>query len=96
MLTKEQAVTLPVGAVLFNTSKIGKDKRPVRVRVNGRCQTWKKVPDRWSLPVKYGLHNCFYVTPDSAEHWTVDEQEAQAKCAARRSATFYLQQEEQV
>lgn len=42
---------------------------PVRCRVNGRCKTWKTRPEDFSLPVKYGLYECFYITPRNADDW---------------------------
>jgi hypothetical protein len=40
----------------------GKKISITRVRVSGRCQTWKTRPDEFKLPVKYGLY----------ESWAVD------------------------
>lgn len=45
--------------------------KPVRCRVNGKCQTWKTRPGEFRLPVKYGLKECFYITPDNAKEWIV-------------------------
>jgi hypothetical protein len=46
------------------------DKTPVRCRVNGKCKTLKTRPDFFELPVKHGLKQCFYITPNNANEWT--------------------------
>lgn len=45
------------------------DGTPVRCRSNGQCKTWKTRPSEFRLPVKHGLKNCFYITPDNANDW---------------------------
>lgn len=37
-----------------------------RVRVNGRCQTWKTRPEAFRLPVKYGFRECSAIEPHNA------------------------------
>jgi hypothetical protein len=51
-----------------------KDSRgnPVKCRVNGACKTWKTRPDDFQLPVKHGLKQCFYITPENAHEWESD------------------------
>lgn len=49
------------------------DGKPLRCRVNGKCQTWKTRPGDFKLPVKYGLNTCFYITQDTAEQWCVPQ-----------------------
>jgi len=68
MVTKAQAMTARnfVHVRLKNA-----DKTPVRCRANGTCQTWKTRPDDFKLPVKYGLKECFYITPANAGDWEV-------------------------
>ena len=38
------------------------DGTPVRARVNGEVKTWKREPEKFCIPVKYGLKDCFYIT----------------------------------
>lgn len=40
-----------------------------RIRANGALKQWKTQPERWSLPCKYGLKNCFRVTDTSNVSW---------------------------
>lgn len=51
-----------------------RDGTPVRCRRNGRCKTWVREPGRWRLPVKYGLKQCFDITPSNCWEWLTDEQ----------------------
>lgn len=73
MITKEIALSLGHRMELVHVTKKDSRGQPMRVRVNGQCQTWKS-PARISdfkLPVKYGLKECGYITPANAAEWTV-------------------------
>lgn len=94
MITKEQAMSLQHGAVLYSTVMKGSDKRPVRVRVNGRCLTWKTRPEEFKLPVKYGMRDCFYVTHLEASGWHRDEEGA-ARIREERLRNFAMEKEAQ-
>jgi hypothetical protein len=49
-------------------------------RVNGRCQTWKRDPSRFCLPVKYGFNGPYtHITDHNAADW-----HAASECAALR------------
>jgi len=71
MITKEQATSLGHGDILHHVSVRNADGTPVRCRVNGMCKTWKTRPGDFRLPVKYGLRDCFYITPSNANDWEV-------------------------
>lgn len=65
MITKELALTLHHGQELWHISRTNADGSPVRARVNGRCKTWKRQPERFQLPMVHGLKNYFfYITSD--------------------------------
>lgn len=49
---------------------------PLECRANGVCKTWKTRPSDFRLPVKYGLRDCFYITPDNAHEWCATLEEA--------------------
>lgn len=79
MITKEVAEKLKHGTELF--SSLQKDSRgnPSKVRVTGKCHTWKTRPDDFSLPVKFGLYESFRIVNDEfAKHWHLDIDEARA------------------
>ena len=43
--------------------------RPLRIRPNGKLKLWKTRPHDFRLPVKYGLRECFYLTPSNIHEW---------------------------
>ena len=68
-LTKDEAISLPRRAELYHYRERNADGTPLRVFVNGKCQTWKTRPDEFRLPVKYGLRNCLDITDKNAWEW---------------------------
>lgn len=40
-------------------------------RRNGKTKTWKRQPERWEVPVKYGLWECFRITNEDAAKYEV-------------------------
>jgi len=79
MITKEQAIALGNGTLCseIHCETIHKCKRTVdprsgvkeyivRVRIGGRCQTWKTRPHEFRLPVKYRGYEAA-ITRDNAE-----------------------------
>lgn len=69
MITKQIAMSLRTNATLTHKTLKNADGTPLRCRVNGKCVTWKTRPADWKLPVKYGLSQCFYVTPANAHNF---------------------------
>jgi hypothetical protein len=45
-------------------------KEPLRARTNGACKVWKRQPEKFMLPMKYGLYDYFYITQDNAHEWS--------------------------
>lgn len=37
-------------------------------RVNGKCQTWKRSPERFSLPLKYGFNGPYTYLDETNAH----------------------------
>lgn len=76
MITKSDAVRLGDyfnRTTLYHREVKNADGSAARCRVNGKCKTWKTRPDDFSLPVKYGLRDCFYITPENAHEWSETE-----------------------
>jgi hypothetical protein len=61
VITKEIAVTLHHGQILHHKTLKNADKTPLRVRINGKTQTWKTRPADFRIPVKYGFRECLYI-----------------------------------
>lgn len=76
MITKQQAINLKHRQELHYTGKQecarmvglkgGIIEKIVRVRVSGKCQTWKTRPDKFRVPVKYGLYENGEITHRNA------------------------------
>ena len=76
MITKEIAQRLYTGQVLYHKGLTNKDGSPVRARVNGAVKFWKRSPERFQIPMKYGLKECFYITnSENADNWRITEHE---------------------
>ena len=58
--------------------------RVVKVRVNGALKTWKTEPERFRLPVKYGLRECGAIDQDNCDRFFITKEEAEAALEASR------------
>lgn len=80
MITKEQAIKLGNGEIREEIhctfrqeckKTIGKRGGVQitldRVRVSGKCKTWKTRPNEFRLPVKFGLYQSLAITNDNCE-----------------------------
>lgn len=45
------------------------DGTPLRAKRSGNTQTWKTRPNEFKIPVKYGMRQHFYITPQNAHQW---------------------------
>ena len=63
-MTRDDAIAATYGTQFIRT--VGK---PIRVRVSGRCKTWKTRPTEFQLPVEYGLYESGYITHENAHEW---------------------------
>ena len=73
MITKKQAVTACYRQIFHHHTEKNADGTPIRCRVSGECKIWKTRPDDFRLPVKYGLYDCFYITPSNAKDWNAHD-----------------------
>ena len=83
MITKEQAIALGrdhYGSTCIHYTGGHPCRRDVgprggivdvvtRVRPSGQCRTWKRDPERFRLPVKYGLYQSGEITEQNADCW---------------------------
>jgi hypothetical protein len=46
-----------------------REKSPLRARRNGKTKVWKRRPDEFSIPAKYGLYDFFYITHNNMHEW---------------------------
>lgn len=73
MITKEIALAATHGTIFYHLTARNKDGSSVRARVNGKCKTWKREPDRFKLPMKHGLKECFDINQTNACVWCETE-----------------------
>lgn len=73
MITKDQAMNTGRGVNFEHVSSKNADGTPTRARVNGQCKIWKTRPEDFRLPVKHGMYQCFYITPENAADWYLPE-----------------------
>lgn len=71
MLTLEQAKALTHGTILHHWKQTNADGTPLRVRVNGKVQTWKTRPDECRIPVKHGLYQYGVITHRELQYWSL-------------------------
>lgn len=76
-MTKQDLQDLHIGQILHHTRATNADGSPLRCRINGRLKLWKTRPDDFRLPVKYGLKQCFYITPDNIDEWQIPAEDTQ-------------------
>ena len=63
---KQTAEKLVYGQTLYHLFHRNADGTPQRWRVNGKCKTWKRNPERFQVPLKHGLYNYDYLNEDTA------------------------------
>jgi len=68
-MTRKNAINARHGEIFNHRSVKNADGSPARCRVNGKCKTWKTRPADFRLPVKHGLYEYFYITPENAADW---------------------------
>lgn len=71
MVTKEIAAAASHGTKFYHVGARNADGTPVRCRVMGKCQTWKRQPEKFKLPVKRGMYESFYITETNGEQWAI-------------------------
>ena len=67
MITKQEALSLKFGERLHSSTQC--DKKTIRWRVSGSCKTWKRQPNRFRVPLKYGLASYWELTEKNAENF---------------------------
>jgi hypothetical protein len=66
--TKENQETVNTFYHVSKTNSTGR----IRVRRNGKTKTWKRTPEKFQIPVKYGLYEYGYITNENCKEWTID------------------------
>jgi len=53
------------------TKKYTRGDRPIEVRRMGRTKRWVRQPEKFRVPVKYGMYDSFYIDNRNAHEWAV-------------------------
>lgn len=77
MIDKDQALILREFFIVESDYWHGGKKRVITVRRNGKTKTWKRDPERWDIPVKYGLNTCFHILSHDARFLFASREDAQ-------------------
>ena len=65
------ARTAPMATYFYHRTRTYKDgKTPIRVRNNGSVKMWKRDPNKFRVPVKYGMYDFFYIDNSNADQWS--------------------------
>ena len=62
MITKEQALKLEYGEIIYEITSFNFDHTPKRWIVKGKCKTWKNDPNAFKIPIKSGLNQFGYLS----------------------------------
>lgn len=82
-LTRQTALT---ARTFWHRTATYKDGvRPIEVRRNGATKTWKRQPNKFQIPVKYGMYEYFYITDADAADWSIVPLPNKAKPAPVKS-----------
>lgn len=69
-VNKDVCMAAHYGQEFYSRTSFNADGSPARVRVSGRCQTWKTRPDEFRLPVKYGMYQSLDINERNASEFS--------------------------
>ena len=64
---------LYLGRVIYHRYLKNADGSPQKWRINGKLKTWKRQPNRFSIPIKRGLWEYGYLTESNLEDFNLEE-----------------------
>lgn len=73
MITKDIAVAAKHGDIFHHITLRNADGTPLRVRVTGKCGTWKRQPEKFRLPVRHGLKSNGCISELNGHKWAITE-----------------------
>lgn len=72
-MTKQDAMDAHYGQTFYHVTARNADYTAVRVRVSGKCKTWKTRPEEFRLPVKYGLYQSLAITHENCGDFLTED-----------------------
>jgi len=52
------------------TKTYARSNRPIEVRKMGKTKRWVRQPEKFSVPVKFGMYDSFYIDNRNANEWS--------------------------
>ena len=80
-MTANEAMALKLGKVVYDKIYRNKDGSPLRWKVNGAVKRWVRKPDNFKVPIKRGLYEHGYITPENVMDFELKEESAIANRA---------------
>ena len=74
VVTRGKAEKLSYGDILYHLHYTNADGSRQRWKVTGKVKFWKTRPWDFRIPVKYGMRDYGYVTPHTADDFSLDEE----------------------
>jgi hypothetical protein len=72
-ITLEQAKRLTHGTILYHRNNKTAKGAPQKWRVSGNPQTWKRSPEKVSVPIKNGLYSYSHLTENNLYYFSLNE-----------------------
>ena len=72
-MTRDQALKLERGDILYHLENRNADGTPQRWRVNGQVRTWKRDKNRIEVPLKHGMYAFAILTPQDFGQFATSE-----------------------
>jgi hypothetical protein len=73
MITKQQAIDLPLREIHYANPKVVKNSC-MKYRRNGQTKTWKTRLEEFKVPIKHGLRDYAYLTHENADKFFLPEE----------------------
>jgi hypothetical protein len=71
-MTKQDALNLAYGQVIYHTSLTNRDGSPLRARVSGKPVVRVRTGS-WRVPLTYGLRTYFSLDASNINNWLLQE-----------------------
>lgn len=76
MITKEEAMQLKHGDVIYHVSETNADGTPLRARITGKIKVLKRQPEVFRIPFKHGLRRYGELNNHNNSWWALSEARA--------------------
>lgn len=88
MVSLNQAKKLRLGKILYSNVFRNADGTPQRWKVNGKVKTWKTMPGKVKVPIKYGMYDHDYLNENNLDSFSITELGAKRKLGKKRGLRY--------